>query len=158
RKVVHIGKSDGVLVEQPISLLSNCHNDAIADFVKVYYHLDSHQIKRENDVVIVTTLELMCPQKGKPHRSNHQFIVIGPSESVQKCHDDDCKGKRHLIIPARNYPNSVKEIFTGINSNEVVEKIITDSEVHTAEYIRSFYDSGVKSMKYNTVTKSFNAP
>jgi putative DNA primase/helicase len=50
-----------------------------------------------------------CHFAGRPHSSNHQYLIVDKNGSRQMCYDVDCKNQEHKSIVPSRFPHSVKD-------------------------------------------------
>ena len=111
-----------------------CNEDkaVVTQFVTEVFNVPKAKIRDillEDTCIIVALNEKFCHFFERDHRSNNQYIVLDNVSAKQKCHDTDCKDKKHNEVPFSDFPTSVinvvrKYIQTSALVAEVQEELI----------------------------------
>ena len=113
-------------------------------------------INVERTCILVTLHWKFCEFIKKPHKSNHQYIIIDAYSSKQKCHDSKCIDNKHNEIKSQKYPPKIIDILKihlkdCDKQGELIEKhlpVVTN-------YIKTF-DDKVTGLAFNKDTEKFS--
>ena len=155
----HVAAVREVLLDEAIvnvpQELSTKDKTEIKKFVKTVYH---HKPRTIRDILVNTELncitvalnEKHCEFFEDEHKSNHQYIIIDTTSAKQKCHDSDCKDKKHNEIKLHKYPKELLEIIKkclkiSLKDKELAEKAQAESK----DYISENFDSKVDKILFD---------
>lgn len=149
------GDTEGQTTVNVPEELTNTDKENIIQFVKESYHHFPNKVRdvlidREHNCIVVALDEKFCHFQNRAHKSNNQYIVIDTTSSKQKCHDPDCKEKRHDEIKLEKYPSYLNEIIKKclkINKHELelIDKAIEECKT----YITENFDDDVKVVSFD---------
>lgn len=64
--------------------------------------------QQTQSLALSTSNQQVCPFIQRSHRGNNVYIYVDSKGMTERCHDSECKGKSHGLIPFADYPSEVK--------------------------------------------------
>ena len=116
--------------------------------IKVDYNLNC---------VLIPLNDTFCNFIEDFHSNNHQYIVIDPRSSKQKCHDEICTDKKYNDIPSKRFPIDLADILKNyLVVDEQEKKLIEAAEEDALNYLQTV-DDQVDQVIFNRELNTFNA-
>jgi P4 family phage/plasmid primase-like protien len=157
---VEVDKNKIVDVNNLETVLVNNDQENIYAFVKQFYRYSKHDvsdIKIDKFGIIVAIKDKFCHNIKRQHSGNHQYILINGNGSRQKCHDEDCRSFKALVVVLHDLPLDIRTLVDRFFVNSFDgDLIVAKSSAHT--FLKTFDPAvQVDDLEYDIDNQIFQA-
>lgn len=141
--------------DKPPQELTQEDRKSISSFIRKVFKFKSDSLRdifidRDHNCIVIPLDETYCEFVEREHKSNHQYIVIDTTSAKQKCHDSECKDKKHNELFISKYPSDIGEIIMrclSVNKHET--ELIHNASQECRSYISQNFDQEIDSMHFD---------
>jgi P4 family phage/plasmid primase-like protien len=135
--------------------LTEDHKTTIRHFIQKYYNFSPSKIReikrnKQFNCFVIALDEKFCQNQDREHKSNNQYLLIGPNLAKQKCHSPKCSNFQCREIKNENYPAELCSVIKKcLKINPEDQDLLNQTVEECKNYITENYDPNIQEVRFD---------